>query len=207
MPKSIKLFYFDFHGGRGETARLALSIGGVPFSDERVKGADWPLLKPSMPFGELPVLEVDGQRISQSNAINRYVGQLTGLYPDDPWQAAQCDEACCAAEALNDALGPSFSLKGDEQKRERERLLAGSIPRCLKGLDSLLAQRGGEWFASNRLTIADLKVIEITRMLSSGRLDHIPADIVERTAPGLAAHLTRVLAQPGVRAYYARYGL
>ena len=74
MPKSIKLFYFDFHGGRGETARLALSIDGVPFGDERVKGADWPRLKPSMPFGELPVLEVDGQRISQLNAINRYVG-------------------------------------------------------------------------------------------------------------------------------------
>ena len=71
----------------------------------------------------------------------------------------------------------------------------------------MLAQRGGEWFASGRLTIADLKVVEITRMLSSGRLDHIPADIVERTAPGLAAHLTRVLAHPGVRAYYARFGL
>jgi glutathione S-transferase len=207
MPKSVKLFYFDFHGGRGETARLALSIGDVPFGDERVKGADWPPLKPSTPFGELPVLEVDGQRISQSNAINRYVGQLTGLYPDDPWQAAQCDEVCCAVEALNDALGPSFSLKGDEQKRERDRLLAGPIPRCLKGLDSLLAQRGGEWFASSRLTIADLKVIEITGMLSSGRLDHIPADIVERTAPALAAHRSRVLARPGVRAYYARFGL
>ena len=38
-----------------------------------------------------------------------------------PWQAAQCDEVCCAVEALNDELGPSFSLKGEEQKRERER--------------------------------------------------------------------------------------
>jgi glutathione S-transferase len=207
MPKAVKLFYFDFHGGRGETARIALSIGNVPFVDERVKGADWPPLKPSMPFGGLPVLEVDGQRISQSNAINCYVGKLAGLYPDDPWQAAQCDEVCCAVEALNDELGPSFSLKGEEQKRERERLLAGSIPRCLKGLDNLLAQRGGEWFAAGRFTIADLKVIEITGMLSSGRLDHVPVDIVERTAPALAAHRTRVLAHPGVRAYYARFGL
>ena len=207
MPKSVKLFYFDFHGGRGETARIALSIGGVPFVDERVKGADWLPLKPSMPFGGLPVLEVDGQRISQSNAINRYVGKLTGLYPDDSWQAAQCDEVCCAVEALNDELGPSFSLKGEEQKRERERLLAGSIPRYLKGLDNLLAQRGGEWFAAGRLTIADLKVIEITGMLSSGRLDHVPTDIVESAAPALDAHRTRVLAHPGVRAYYARFGL
>lgn len=207
MPKSLRLSYFDFHGGRGETARLALSIGNVPFIDERVKGADWPGLKPSTPFGQLPLLEVDGQRISQSNAINRYVGQLAGLYPDDPWQAAQCDEVCCAVEALNDALGPSFALKGDEQKRERERLLAGPIPRCLEGLASLLAQRGGEWFAANRFTIADLKVIEMTGLLCSGRLDHVPTDVVERTAPELMAHRTRVLGHPGVRAYYAKFGL
>ena len=25
----LKLTYFDFHGGRGEPARLALSIGGI----------------------------------------------------------------------------------------------------------------------------------------------------------------------------------
>jgi len=29
MPK-LKLTYFDFHGGRGEPARLALSIAGIP---------------------------------------------------------------------------------------------------------------------------------------------------------------------------------
>jgi hypothetical protein len=28
MPK-LKLTYFDFHGGRGKPARLALSIGGI----------------------------------------------------------------------------------------------------------------------------------------------------------------------------------
>ena len=40
MPK-LKLTYFDFHGGRGEPARLALSIGGIPFEDDRVAPADW----------------------------------------------------------------------------------------------------------------------------------------------------------------------
>ena len=29
MPK-LKLTYFDFHGGRGEPARLAPSMGGIP---------------------------------------------------------------------------------------------------------------------------------------------------------------------------------
>ena len=36
----LKLTYFDFHGGRGEPARLALSISGIPFEDDRVPPFD-----------------------------------------------------------------------------------------------------------------------------------------------------------------------
>ena len=88
----LKLTYFDFHGGRGEPARLALSIGGIAFEDDRVQPSDWERGKADTPFGALPVLEVDGQTLAQSNAINRYVGKLTDLYPSDAWQAALCDE-------------------------------------------------------------------------------------------------------------------
>ena len=86
MPR-LKLSYFDFQGGRGEPARLALAIGGIPFEDDRVS-TDWAKRKGQTPFGSLPVLDVDGQIVTQSNAINRYVGKLTDLYPADAWQAA-----------------------------------------------------------------------------------------------------------------------
>jgi glutathione S-transferase len=75
----LKLSYFDFHGGRGEPARLALPMGGIPFEDDRVPPSEWERGKPNTPFGALPVLEVDGQTLAQSNAINRYVGKLTAL--------------------------------------------------------------------------------------------------------------------------------
>src|SRR5438552_10509416 len=38
----LKLTYFDFDGGRGEPARLALHIGGIAFEDHRISGKDWP---------------------------------------------------------------------------------------------------------------------------------------------------------------------
>ena len=72
----LKLTYFDFHGGRGEPARLALSIGGIPFEDDRVQFTDWERRKTDTPFGALPVLEVDGQVLAQSNAINRRRGLI-----------------------------------------------------------------------------------------------------------------------------------
>ena len=72
----LKLTYFDFHGGRGEPARIALSIGGIPFEDERVKGTDWERRKPGTPFGGLPLLEKDGEILAQS------VFTMTGEAPN-----------------------------------------------------------------------------------------------------------------------------
>ena len=37
----LKLTYFDFNGGRGEPARLALAIGGIAFEDHRFSYAEF----------------------------------------------------------------------------------------------------------------------------------------------------------------------
>ena len=69
-----KLTYFAIRG-RGEPIRLLLVEAGQEFTDERVQFADWPALKPSTPFGQLPVLEVQhegrGFKIAQSITIRR----------------------------------------------------------------------------------------------------------------------------------------
>jgi glutathione S-transferase len=206
-PPSVKLTYFDSHGGRAEPARIALTAAGITFVDERVTFQDWGAMKPNTLLGGLPILEVDGRQITQSNAINRWVGRLAGLYPSDPWQAAECDEICDMVEHLSVEMGPSFSLKGDEQKRERERLVEGPFPKYLRALGKRLVERGGVWFAAGQLTMADLKVTDLVRMLTSGRLDHVPVDLVDRVAPALAEHRKRVVADPRVSGYYARFGL
>jgi glutathione S-transferase len=121
-----KLTYFDFDGGRGEVARLAFAIGGVPFVDDRVPFAAWNDRKPHTPFGGLPVLEVDGRSVAQSNGINRFVGKLVGLYPADPWQAACCDEAMDAVEEIGGKIVATFDLSAAEKKAQREALASGS---------------------------------------------------------------------------------
>jgi glutathione S-transferase len=206
-PSSVKITYFDNHGGRAEPTRIALTAAGIPFTDERVQFKDWLPMKASTLLGSLPVIEVDGQKLTQSNAINRWAGRLAGLYPEDAWQAAQCDEICDIVEHLSVVMGPSFGMKGDEQKRERERLAEVAIPMYVSGLGKRLAERGGVWFAAGQFTIADLKVADLVRMLTSGRLDHIPVDLVERVSPAVVEHRQRVLAEPRVKAYYAKFGL
>jgi hypothetical protein len=53
--------------------------------------------------------------------------------------------------------------------------------------------------------VADLKVFVDVRGLNSGRLDHVPTDLVEQVAPALNAHMQRVASHPAVVAYYAKF--
>jgi glutathione S-transferase len=202
-----KLTYFDFHGGRGEPARMALAMAGIAFEDDRVPVGGWEQRKPDTPFGALPVLEIDGQTLAQSNAINRYVGQLTNLYPSDPWQAALCDEAMEATEDVIVQIVPTMFMPEEEKKRQREVLATGPIPFYLARLQERLEAHGGRYFADDRLTMADLKVLMLMRQLKSGILDHIPTDLPDRFAPKLLEHANRVRGDARVAAYCAERGI
>lgn len=191
MPK-LKLIYFDMDGGRGEPVRMALRHGGIDFEDYRFPFSEWPSLRESMPFRAVPVLEVDGVALSQSNTILRYVGNLAGLYPKDPWAAARCDEVLDAVEDCLHAMSPTFRLQGEEQKIAREALVAGPLPFYLERVEALLTRGGGEFFVEDRLTIADMKVFAWTKHLKAGVLDHVPTDIVGKHAPALDRHCERV---------------
>ncbi|MDD5029765.1 MAG: glutathione S-transferase family protein [Rhodoferax sp.] len=201
----LKLTYFDIHGGRAEPARLALAIGGIAFEDHRFAFPEFAEVRKTTPFNQVPTLHVDGVQVTQCDAILRYVGKLAGLYPTDPFQALLCDEVTYVVEEAGVKLGPSFRLTGDAQKEARLALVNGSMPVYLAWLQNQLIAHGGEFFADNRLTVADLKVFVDVRSLSSGRLDHVPTDLVERVAPLLNAHMQRVANTPAVLQYYAKF--
>jgi prostaglandin-H2 D-isomerase / glutathione transferase len=204
MPQ-LKLTYFDFHGGRAEPARLALAIGGVAFEDYRFSFPDFAEVRKSTPFGQVPTLHVDGVQVTQCDAIIRYAGKLAGLYPTDAFQALLCDEVMCVVEEASVKLGPSFRMTGEEQKAARLALVNGSMPIYLAWLEKQLLAHGGQFFADNRLTVADLKVFVDVRGLNSGRLDHVPTDLVEKVAPALNAHMQRIASHPAVAQYYAKF--
>lgn len=201
MPK-LKLTYFDFNGGRGEAARIALSLGGIPFEDHRIPIADWPSVREQAPFHAVPTLEVDGEVITQSNAINRYVGKLANLYPDDPMQALRCDEVMDAVEDIVTKVVATFGMTDEAEKKvAREALANGPMTLYLMRLQEVLTAHGGEYFADDRLTVADLKVYLWIRGLRTGVLDYVPRDLTDRVAPELVEHCQRLSAHPGIAAH------
>jgi glutathione S-transferase len=202
MPK-FRLTYFDFDGGRGEPIRIAFHAAGIPFTDNRLSSAQFGEMRQGTPFNSLPLLEIDGVTVTQSNAICRYVGRMAGLYPADATQALYCDEVMDALEDVAHYIVPTFGLKGEELRLARQKLVDGWMSVYLRGLGQLLARGGGRYFADNQLTMADLKAFVNTRWFRSGALDHVPTDLVQRLAPGLVEHQERVASDPRVVAYYA----
>jgi glutathione S-transferase len=96
QPK-LKLYYFDIKG-KGEPIRLLCAHAGLELEDHRFASRDEFLAMKEgsqLAFGQVPMLEVDGKHaLVQTSAIMRYLGKLSGLYPEnDPLLAAKVDAA------------------------------------------------------------------------------------------------------------------
>ena len=75
LLKGATLMYFGIPG-RGESVRLALAISGIEFIDKRIPFPEWRELKPTTPWGSMPVLQLtDGTTIAQQRALLRAVGR------------------------------------------------------------------------------------------------------------------------------------
>ncbi len=201
MPQ-YKLSYFDIDGGRGEVTRIALHAAGVEFEDHRLTFPQFGEARTHMRFKAVPVLEIDGEEFSQSDAMSRYIGRLAKLYPSDPMQALYCDEVLAAYEDITQFIVGTFGLEGDALKEARQKLMDGKMTVFLTGLQELLERGGGDYFADKQLTIADLRSFVQIRSLSAGVLDHIPADFVQTIAPALVEHQQRIATEQPVVAYY-----
>jgi glutathione S-transferase len=118
------LTYFDFEGSRGLECRLALTAAAVPFEDVRITLEQWPALKPTLPFGSLPVLTEGDLTLTQSNAILCHIGRANGLHPTDPAQASRHEALMLSVEDLRHKV-PGSGLFDDEKRKAREEFAQG----------------------------------------------------------------------------------
>lgn len=198
-----RLTYFDAPVSRGEECRLALHLAGIDFEDRRIKPADWPALKPTTPFGSMPVLELPGKpALAHSNAILVYVGRQHDLHPRDDFEAARHEALMCHVEDLRAHVGPTLRIKDPEEKKAaREAMAAGYLPAWAGFAERQLGD--GPFVAGDKLHVVDLKLHMAVRWFAGGNVDHVPATIFA-TFPKLTRVHDAVRDHEGVRAWYAR---
>lgn len=201
MPK-LQLYYFDFLG-RAEVARIALELSGVEYEDVRLSRDQWAEFKPKTPYGQLPVMTVDGKMLAQSAAISRYCAKLAGLVPSNDLQAALCDELYEASSEIQALVYPSMMMKDESEKLEaRKKLVEGPLADKLAMLDKRLADIAGDKFVGgDKPSHGDLAVYCMCGWLISGTLDGIPKDLL-KSYSNLSALRNRVASVPVIKARY-----
>jgi len=199
MGHKYKLVYFDGRG-RAELVRWEFAYAGVDYEDKRIPHADWPNIKPTVPCGQLPYLEVDGKPLPQSLAIARFVARKNGLTGKDDWEAAQAD---AIVDYLGDALKPMAAMFGekDEAKKNalKETFVKEQIKPYLQGLERKLQENEGkEYFVGSKPTWADFAVVVA--------LDNVVGmeNSILDTYPGLKAHSARVHELKGIKEWIAK---
>jgi len=169
MPSKYKLVYFDARGA-AEPVRWCFAYGGTAYDDVRVDKKDWPALKATTPFGQLPYLEVDGKPLAQSLALTRFVARKNGLVGKDDFEAAQAD--ALVDYTADVAKGLSFMFTEQDEKKKatlKEAFLKEGVQPFLKGFERhLLANNNGEgFFVGSNPTWADIVVVcGLDRLLS-----------------------------------------
>ena len=199
-----KLTYFDGPVSRGEECRLALHLAGVDFEDERIKRDAWAALKPTTPFGSMPILTLPGKPpLAQSNAILVFIGRGHGLHPKDDFEAARHEAVMAHVEDLRAHISPTLRMSDEAQKKAaREKLSADYIPTWAARADAQISDEG-PFFAGSKIHVVDLKILMITRWIRSGVLDHIPKTAFDGAKKLLRVH-DAVDTDPRIKAWYAK---
>ncbi|ETL31144.1 hypothetical protein F441_16351 [Phytophthora nicotianae CJ01A1] len=181
MYPKLKLTYFPFPG-RAEPIRLALFISGIPFEDERIDVEELNKRRSTLPFNQLPVLQVDGEVVSQALGILRYVGTLGGLYsPSNSKEVFRIDELFSVIDEFYSSYtwnASYFETDSVEQMRLRTILAKETLPKTLNFLEQRTSKWNERYSVCARLTVADLAIYSLLWTFQSGRILGVPVSVV-----------------------------
>eukprot|EP01066_Platyproteum_vivax_P020688 Platyproteum_vivax@DN861_c0_g1_i1.p1 len=199
-----KLRYFDT-GGKAEGIRVALHYAGADFEDIRVSFADWGEQKKNnattTPLGQMPTLECEGSTFTQAEAILRYVGQLSTLYPEDEVEALRVDEVL---QVLADAMS-KLAGKGEDDEdtfKGKRAELQKELCRYFTYLETIGASSSTGFIAGTQNpSIADLSLMSFEKNIVN--LDHIDPDLMIQF-PSLKKSIDKCRCDPKIASYYKK---
>lgn len=193
MP-SYKLTYFPVKA-LAEPIRFLFSYAGIDFVDDRFDRDDWPKIKPNMPFGQVPVLEIDGKKISQSVAIARYLAKQCGLAGKDDLEAMEIDAIVDTIHDLRAKIAAYHYENNEAVKATKLEIAKEQVPYFLERLDAQVQKNGG-YFVGGALTWADLSFVAILDYLN----DMMKEDIIEKYE-NLKQLKQKVLELPAIKSW------
>lgn len=159
------------------------------------------------PFGQVPLLLVDGKPLSQIVAICDYLDRRypeAGLLPAEPWRRA---EAMSIFAWMNNTVHPTFThifrprkfAASEAAQADIRQTAVASFRDQLERIQGL-AEKAAPHLLGEKLSFIDAYALVFLRWAGLAGID--PASL-----PGYRAYVERLAAQPPVAAAMAREGI
>ena len=159
MVKYI-LHYFGMNG-RAAVPRAILCYAKADWTNDAIAMTDWPKIKKSglCEFEQVPILEVDGRKYSQSIAIDIYLAEtfnLMGNNKEDNYQITNL------LMTFDDFIRPSFLYvfnRDPSKAEEMKKIALDKVKFLFEKLEKRYVDLGkGKYFLGDKFTLADIYV-------------------------------------------------
>ena len=189
MPK-YTLHYFGGNG-RAMISRAILCFAKADWTNDLIKKEDWPTIKKSglCEFEQVPILEVDGKKYSQSNAIALYLAETFNLMGKDIEENYQIRSLLFAIEDYTIDIWKALFSQDEAKKPE---LLKAALEKFKfflgKFEERYVALGKGKYFLGEKFTLADI----IMACSISSSLDMLKFDGPKEISPNLCELIQRI---------------
>lgn len=179
------VLYDYYRSSAAYRVRIALNLKGIAYEQRSVNLAAGAQKDPAYhelnPQGLVPMLEIDGHRLTQSLAIADYLDakiREPAFVPHDPAERSRVLAlalvVACDIHPLNNLRVLNY-LTGplDQPQEVRDSWYRHWVAEGLAGLEELAAPRAGAWIAGNVLSLADICLVP---QLYNARRFEVPLD-------------------------------
>ena len=159
MPK-YTLHYFAGNG-RAVIPRAILCYAKADWTNHAFGHDEWAKIKKSglCEFEQVPVLEVDGKKYSQSHAITLYLGETFNLLGKDKEENYQINSLLLAEDDINMDIWKAIFNPDEAKKAELMKAALEKFKFFLGKFEQRYVNLGkGKYFLGDKFTLADIIV-------------------------------------------------
>ena len=150
--ENVKLTYFNANGRVG-LIRAMLAYKKIPFENIIYTMEEWPSKKDNYEFKQLPQLEVNGKKLTQTIAICLYLARQLNLYPKDVYLQYHVDSLLACRDDITKLYRKVWGKEANEEEYKQYKEM---IILYLKRIEERYKELGsGKYYLGNDLSVAD----------------------------------------------------